>query len=185
MASFWGRAPVLFWTTIIGFIFSIVSAVAPDAPTFYAMRSLLGWFITPAQTLSLAFIKDMFFFHERARKIGLWSFVYITSPYIGPLFSNFILAGTEDWHLVYWVSTAIIGLYLVLIVAFVDETWYNREKHSTEQPARPSGFMGRLSRTMGFWQIQHHTGYFATVFSSFARLFEVIFKPAFFTVALS
>jgi MFS family permease len=96
MTSFWGRAPVLFWTAVIGMLFGIGAAVSKDFSTFHAMRACTGLFITAAQTISIAFIKDVFFFYERARKIGLWACLYIASPYTGPCFANFVVAG---WRL--------------------------------------------------------------------------------------
>ena len=40
------------------------------------------------RSLGLSFIKDMFFFHEHARKIGLWAWLYLLSPYLGKFHSN-------------------------------------------------------------------------------------------------
>ncbi|KPM42937.1 hypothetical protein AK830_g3620 [Neonectria ditissima] len=123
MTSFIGRAPTLFWSNLLGLLFSIGTALSPNFITFYAMRALTGFFITSAQTISIAFIKDMFFFHERARKIGLWALLYIASPFWGPLVGNFILGGTNSWENVFWVCVAVCGVDMILIVTFLDETW--------------------------------------------------------------
>jgi hypothetical protein len=61
MTSFWGRAPVLFWTAVIGMLFGIGAAVSKDFSTFHAMRACTGLFITAAQTISIAFIKGRIF----------------------------------------------------------------------------------------------------------------------------
>ncbi|KAK3115288.1 hypothetical protein LTR53_005511 [Teratosphaeriaceae sp. CCFEE 6253] len=178
MTRYWGRAPTLFWATFIGFLFSLGSALAPTWPTFYAMRAVMGWFLTAPQTISIAFLKDCFFFHERAGKIGLWSMLYIASPYIGPCFANFIVGRTGDWRAVFWLNTGVVALQLCFIVLFIDETWFDRERPSSEHPLRPQGFMHRILRLLGTWQIKHHSAYFDNVFSSYKCFASVLTKPA-------
>ncbi len=132
-----------------------------------------GFTLTAGQTSGLAFIHDMFFFHEQARKIGIWTAVFLASPYFGPLFANFILAGTGSWRNVYWLIFALGCLNLVLIGVFLDETWYRRDIPTSEQPARGP----RLLRVVGIWQIRNHKNYFPTVLNSLKRVVVVFLKP--------
>lgn len=185
MSSFWGRAPVLFWTTICGFIVSIGSAVSPTYECYFAMRVLTALFLTAGQTMSIAFLRDMFFFHERARKIGLWAALYIASPYLGPCLSNFVMHGTHHWPTVFWLCTGVVGLQIILVLAFVDETWYNRDKHSYEQPVRRAGIGGRLMRLTGLWQLQCHKAYFPGTWPTCKRFVTTITKPAFSLICIS
>ncbi|KAF4547707.1 Hypothetical protein D9617_37g012330 [Elsinoe fawcettii] len=183
MVSYFGRAPVLFWTTVIGFIFTILATVSSSFEMFYATRALQGLFITAAQTISIAFLKDMFFFHERARKIGLWACLYIASPYIGPCLSNFVLQGTGEWRDAFWMNVGVVALQIVFILTIIDETFYNRSLPHASQPERPAGLAGRLSRVVGLWQLQH-LSYFDTVAQTYKRLVAIILKPAFFLICL-
>ncbi|KAF7554453.1 hypothetical protein G7Z17_g2925 [Cylindrodendrum hubeiense] len=168
MTSFLGRAPTLFWSNLFGLVFSIGTAVSPNFTCFYAMRALTGFFITSAQTISIAFIRDMFFFHERARKIGLWALLYIASPFWGPLVGNFVLGGTNSWENVFWVCVAVCGVDMILIVSFLDETWYNRDIPSCDQPPRGHSFLARMSRIIGVWELKHHSLYYETALLFFA-----------------
>ncbi|KAF4999954.1 hypothetical protein FDECE_11356 [Fusarium decemcellulare] len=177
LTSFIGRAPTLFWSTFFGLVFSIITAVSPNFTTFYAMRAMSGLFLTSGQTIAVAFIKDTFFFHERARKIGLWALWYITSPYWGPLLSNFVVGGTHKWQDVFWLGVGVVVIDLILIIAFLDETWYNRDVPTPEQPSRGQGFGSRMLRVTGFWQLRHHSGYYETAYNSFKRFFLTIMKP--------
>ncbi|KAH7254422.1 hypothetical protein NW759_009586 [Fusarium solani] len=177
MTSFIGRAPTLFWSTFFGLVFSIVTAVSPNFPCFYAMRAMSGLFLTSGQTIAVAFIKDIFFFHERARKIGLWALMYITSPYLGPLLSNFVVGGTHKWQDVFWLGVGVVGIDLILIIAFLDETWYNRDIPTSKQPSRGQGFGSRMLRLTGVWQLRHHSTYYETAYDSFKRFFLTLFKP--------
>jgi MFS family permease len=84
----------MFWSTLSGTFFTLACAVAPNFPVFYGFRAMMGFTLTAYQVVGLAVVKDMFFFHEQARKIGIWVALFILSPYLGPFFSNFIIAGT-------------------------------------------------------------------------------------------
>lgn len=135
------------------------------------MRALMGFTLTACQTIGLSFIKDMFYFHEHARKIGLWACLFLISPYLAPFFASFMLAGLGEWRPVFWLVFAIGCLELVLILLFADETWYNRRLAT--QPDRGN----RIMRLLGVWQIQNHKGNFDTVAQSCRRLTTVLFKP--------
>ncbi|KAF5026371.1 hypothetical protein F66182_1579 [Fusarium sp. NRRL 66182] len=177
MTSIIGRAPTLFWSTLFGLVFSIVAAVAPNFQVFLGVRAVQGLFLTSGQTIAIAFIKDIFFFHERARKIGLWALMYITSPYWGPLLSNFVIGGTHKWEDVFWLSAGVTAISLLLILAFLDETWYNRDVPVSEQPSRGQGFTSRLLRLTGLWQMRHHSGYFETFYDAMRRVILILSKP--------
>lgn len=182
MTNIIGRAPTLFWTNLLGFFFCIGTAASPNFRTFYAMRALTGFFITSGQTISIAFIRDIFFFHERARKIGLWALLYIASPFWGPMIGNFVVGGTHSWQNVFWVASGVCALQQVFMIAFLDETWYNRDIPVGQQPPRGKGFMSRLSRVIGAWELHHRSSYYQAVWHSFKRYFQTLTKPEFFVV---
>ncbi|KIW84767.1 hypothetical protein Z517_00155 [Fonsecaea pedrosoi CBS 271.37] len=170
---FWGRAPVLFWTTLAGTLFSLGTVLTDDFDTYYALRALQGFCLSSVQGIGLNFIKDMFFFHEHARKIGIWAAIFLTGPYLGPPFGNFIIAGTGGYIGCLWLGFACCCVNLALIILFSDETWYKREVPIEDQPVRGQ----RLFRVVGIWQLTIQKGYFLSVPESFHRLFRVFLKP--------
>lgn len=185
MTSIIGRAPTLFWSTFFGLIFTIISAVAPNFETFMGVRAMQGLFLTSGQTIAIAFIKDIFFFHERARKIGLWALMYITSPYWGPLLANFVIGETHQWQDAFWLGVGVNAISLLFILAFLDETWYNRDLPTSEQPPRGQGFFSRLLRLTGVWQMQCRSTYFETVYDAVKRVLLILTKPVILLVLLS
>ena len=168
-----------------GFGFSVGAAVAPTYEVYFGMRVLTAFFLTAGQTMTIAVLKDMFYFHERARKIGLWAVLYIASPYLGPCLGNFVVYQTGRWQDVFWLCAGVVALQIILVLVFVDETWYNRTKHYSEQPARPSGLSGRFLRLLGIWQIKHHTSYFPTTLEAIRRFARLITRLPFFLICLS
>ena len=156
--SYWGRAPVMFWSVLAGTLFTLACTVTHNFLVFYGFRAMMGLTLTAYQAVGLSCIKDMFFFHEHARKIGIWVALFVLSPYLGPLLGNFIISGTNEWRPVFWMAFGTCCLDLVLIVVFLDETFYNREIPKEAQPDRGP----RLMRVIGSWQIRNHN-YFRPV----------------------
>ena len=181
MSTWWGRAPTIFWTALISAFLNLGVALSPDWQTYYVTRVVQGLFSNAPPSIAIAFIRDIFFFHERARKIGLWTTLFIASPYFGPLFANFMLAGLLDWRPVLWLWVATQALFVVACILFLDETWYNRETADELQPRRGSGFVNRMSRVMGIWQIRHHSQ-FLTLRHSIMRFVQAILKPVLLVV---
>ncbi|PNY25390.1 Uncharacterized protein TCAP_04679 [Tolypocladium capitatum] len=130
LSAYFGRLPVLFWFLVMATATAAWCAAATTFDSFMAARILNGFFSTVAQGGGLMFINDIFFFHERARKINIWAGFIILSPYFGPLFTAFIIS-TQEWNVAFWLFFAMCGLALVLSVLFIPETYYNRRHHDT------------------------------------------------------
>jgi len=73
LSAYAGRLPVLFWFLVLSTITAAWCAGATSIESFTAARTLNGTFSTVSQAGGLMFIQDMFFFHERARKINIWA----------------------------------------------------------------------------------------------------------------
>ncbi|EXJ67941.1 uncharacterized protein A1O5_08555 [Cladophialophora psammophila CBS 110553] len=170
---FWGRAPVLFWVTFTGAFLTLGVCLVEDFTGFYALRALTGFFVSGSLTVGLAFIQDMFFLHEQARKIGIWFAIFNTCVYFAPMLGYYIMAGTGNWRATFWMAFGLETFVVMLIVLFIDETCYRRDKTITEQPSRGN----RLLRLTGIWQIRVHRQYFASVYGSFLRLLHILYKP--------
>lgn len=124
------------------------------------------------------FIKDMFFFHEHARKINIWSGFIVLSPYLGPLLAAFIV-NTQIWQWAFGVYAIETGLCLIAIILFVDETYYDRK---TDQPELyPNG--PRWQRMLGIQQMR--TRYIQNTFKDAAmRPLIIICKPVVFLAVI-
>lgn len=172
LISVCGRAPVLFYATLVGTLFTLGCILAPSFSAFYGLRAIQGFFFTALQTIGLAFIQDIFFFHEHAKKIGIWTSCFLISPYFGPLLANFIVWGTNSWRAPYWMVFALGCLVMVLIILFIDEPWYRRDILLENQPIKGR----RIFRVLGVWQLRHNA-YFLALPTSCRRLTSVFIKP--------
>ncbi|WEW61908.1 hypothetical protein PRK78_007408 [Emydomyces testavorans] len=152
LSAYFGRYPVLFWFLVLALATAIWCAAAVTFESFMAARLLNGFFSTVMQGGGLMFIKDLFFFHEHARKINIWASFIIVSPYLGPLLTAFII-NTQKWQWAFGVYSVMTGLCLIATILFVDETYYNRKIPEDQQPKRES----RWKRMIGTeqWHSRH------------------------------
>ena len=109
------------------------------------------------------FVQDVFFFHERPRKINIWTGTVIISPHLGPLVSSFLVY-YKTWPDAFWVNTGLSAFCLLLVLAFMDETMYNRGPSHSQQP----GPRMRLLRLVGTEQ-WHSTRLRQTLLQAFMR----------------
>ncbi|BCS26716.1 putative MFS transporter [Aspergillus puulaauensis] len=174
LAAYFGRFPVLFWFIVLALATAIWCAAAQSFESFMAARILNGFFSTVAQGGGLMFIKDMFFFHEQARKINIWSAFIVLSPYMGPMLAAFITS-TQIWQWAFGVYAIETGLCLIAIALFVEETYYDRKNTQFELvPNAP-----RWKRMLGIQQRQ--TGYIInTPLDAAMRPLKVLVKPVVF-----
>ena len=156
-----------------GTLLTLGACLVPDFAAYYAIRALMGVFLSSGPAVGLAFIQDIFFLHEHARKIGVWIAAVQVCPYFSPMFGSYIVAATGSWRATYWMTFGLECFVLVSIVLFVDESFYRRDIPQSEQPHRSN----RMLRLVGFWQYQIHRDYFASFGSPILRLFEILFKP--------
>ncbi|KIX94865.1 uncharacterized protein Z520_09555 [Fonsecaea multimorphosa CBS 102226] len=170
---FWGRAPVLFWTSFIGTVLTLATCLVPDFAGYYGLRALMGFFLCSGPAVGLAFIQDIFFLHEQARKIGIWIFAVQICPYCSPMFGSYIIAATGSWRATYWMVFGLEAFVLLCLALFLDESFYRRDLPLSEQPQRGN----RILRLIGWWQLQVHHQYFASFASSLLRVFEILLKP--------
>ena len=176
LSTWWGRAPTIFWSQVIALFLNLGVALSTKWHTYYVIRVLSGIFSNAPPSIAIALLRDMFFFHERARKIGLWTFCFIASPYFGPLFANFMLAGLGHWRPVLWLNFGMHAGFVLTMILFLDETWYNRDIATGEQPRRRGGFFSRMMRLTGIWQIKNHAS-FLPLQRSVTRFVQALLKP--------
>ena len=174
LMAYFGRLPILFWFTLFAFWTSAFCTGARNLQQYEVARVLNGLFSTVAQGGGLIFINDIFFAHEHARKINVWSFFIIISPYLGPLVTAFIIQ-KNSWRWAFGLCTLISVMCLVGVVCFGEETYYDRKLSSNSQPLSKS----RVQRLIGVEQFRsrHLRKSFA---AALYRPIDAILKPVVF-----
>jgi MFS family permease len=101
------------------------AALSPSYIGFTVCRTLQGLFNTAPQVIGLSMIHDMFFFHERARKVNLWAFSFLCGPFLGAFISA-LLVQKLSWRAVFGILAGLHGLSILVIILFGEETLSDR-----------------------------------------------------------
>ncbi|KAG2747498.1 MFS general substrate transporter [Suillus brevipes Sb2] len=165
----YGRLPVLFWSQVFALAFLVGNTFSPNLATF-AGKISNGLYI----------VTDIFPFHLQARKLNIWTFGYIISPFLSPFAFGFLVARTS-WRWAYGIGSLYGAVVVALIALFMEETMYDRHLDPNLQQILP-GIRYRLETLIGI------TGYKMTKYRSrwseivWACL-NVVWRPQFILVA--
>lgn len=144
LADYFGRLPVTLVFQCIFLATCAWSAAATSYKSYLAARVLNGFFCSVGQGGALMWIKDLFFFHEHPRAINYVEFSIITSPYLGPLITAFIVNGTT-WRWAFWLCTILAAIALISVVFVLDETLYTRSGSESESVTTKYSRIQRLA----------------------------------------
>lgn len=90
-----------------------------------AARFFQGLGVSPAATVGLAIINDLFFEHERGQKVGMWVLAIDLGLLFGPLIGGFVDLAGAAW--IQWLTAILLGVVLIAEIFFLPETLYPRK----------------------------------------------------------
>ncbi|KFY05247.1 hypothetical protein O988_00144 [Pseudogymnoascus sp. VKM F-3808] len=144
-AILYGKRPVYLAGCVLFVATSVWCAASPSYSSLVAARVLQGMAVSPVECLPSATIAEIFFLHERAYRIGIYTLLLLGGKNLVPLVSAAIIEGL-DWRWVFWIVAMIVGFCGVLVFFFVPETFWDRTP-------RPRG--RTLSRLPSVVQMYH------------------------------
>jgi hypothetical protein len=100
-AILFGKRPVYLAGAILFIITSIWGAVSPSYNSLLVARIFQGIAISPVECLPSATIAEIFFLHERAYRIGIYTLLLLGGKNLVPLVSAAIIQ-TLGWRWVFW-----------------------------------------------------------------------------------
>ncbi|PHH64062.1 hypothetical protein CDD81_5055 [Ophiocordyceps australis] len=124
-AILWGKRPVYLASAIVFIGTCLWAAWSPSFSSLLAARVFQGLAISPVECLPSATIAEIFFLHERAYRIGIYTLLLLGGKNLVPLISAAII-GRLGWPWVFWIVAMVVGLGFVLLFLFVPETFWDR-----------------------------------------------------------
>ena len=144
-----GRTSVIFWSTFTVLIFNIwgASMTGPQQYVpFLLSRFFAGLGSAVPSTLGPRVLMDLFYIHERGRAFSVFSLAFLTGPLAAPTLGCFIAAKT-DWPVMFWWTIPLLGIALILIFIFMEETGFERDGKA-QYPHQPEQFVANRIATL-------------------------------------
>ncbi|KAI1417136.1 MFS general substrate transporter [Hypoxylon sp. FL1857] len=145
-AILYGKRPVYLYSAILFVLSAIWCALSPNFTSLILARIFQGIAVSPVECLPSATIAEIFFLHERAYRIGVYTLLLLGGKNLVPLVSAAII-GRLGWRWVFWILAMVVGFCGTLLFFFVPETFWDRSPtpRSRRHPKRPSLFSRRSS----------------------------------------
>lgn len=124
-AAIYGKRPVYLAGQIVFCVSCIWAAVSKSYGSLVAARVLEGFGVSPVECLPSSSIAEIFFLHERAFRLGIYTMLLLGGKNIVPLVSAAIIESLS-WRWVFWVVAIIVGFNFILTFFFVPETSWDR-----------------------------------------------------------
>ncbi|KAK0669524.1 protein HOL1 [Cercophora samala] len=137
-AILWGKRPVYLFSSILFILTSVWCALSPNFTSLVIARILQGVSVSPVECLPSATIAEIFFLHERAFRIGIYTLLLLGGKNLVPLVSAAIIQKL-GWRWVFWIVAMIVGFCSVLLFVFVPESFWDRAPHRRKK-SRPNFF---------------------------------------------
>ncbi|KAL5343166.1 major facilitator superfamily domain-containing protein [Aspergillus crustosus] len=132
LSDIYGRRIVFVAGTVIALVSTIGAAVADSYSGYMAARFFQGFGVSPASSVGMAVVNDLFFDYERGEKLGLWVLALDSGLLFGPTFGGFLNLVSAAW--INWFNAILFGSLLVLELFFMPETLYPRTLMLTRMP---------------------------------------------------
>lgn len=100
-AILFGKRPVYLTSAIIFIGTALWAAWSPTFGSLLAARVFQGMAISPVECLPSATVAEIFFLHERAFRIGIYTLLLLSGKNLVPLVSAAIIQAL-GWHWTFW-----------------------------------------------------------------------------------
>lgn len=102
-AILFGKRPVYLVGIVLFIISAVWTAVSPNYPSLVIARVFMGLAVSPVECLPSASIAEIFFLHERAYRLGIYTLLLLSGKNLVPLVSAAIIEGLT-WRWVFWYN---------------------------------------------------------------------------------
>ncbi|KAL4941624.1 hypothetical protein BDV06DRAFT_194032 [Aspergillus oleicola] len=135
-AILWGKRPVYILGATLFILSAVWCALSPNYPSLVVARIFQGIAVSPVECLPSATIAEIYFLHERAYRVGIYTLLLLGGKNLVPLVSAAIIESL-GWRWVFWIVAIIVGACLVLIILFLPETFWDRTPRPRRHRKRP------------------------------------------------
>ncbi|KAG7768411.1 hypothetical protein KL931_003017 [Ogataea haglerorum] len=125
LAQQYGKRPVYLISLLGNIMFNLWQPYTHSNGEWIASRILNGFFFAPVESLPEITVGDLFFEHERATYMGVYSVALFGSNYMAPMLSGFVRDGL-GWKWAIWIACIFGAVCWFFLLFFMEETNYTR-----------------------------------------------------------
>ena len=167
-----GRRALLFWSTVVCGVASVLCALAPTVALLTISRFVQGAAGGGGIVLARAVAADLTKGVAAARLFSLFMTLSSIAPIVAPVLGGLILAWTGSWRAMFYVLAAVSLVLAAVTWSFLPETLPAERRHTGGLRQTGRAFLG-LARDRVF------AGYALTIFFAYASLFGYISASSF------
>ena len=124
-AILYGKRPVYLVSAVVYLLTSVWCALAPNFVNLVVARVFQGIAVSAVECLPSATVAEIYFLHEKAYRLGIYTLLLLGGKNLVPLVSAVIIQAM-GWRWVFWVVAIIVGFCFGLLFLFVPETFWDR-----------------------------------------------------------
>ncbi|CUM66269.1 uncharacterized protein PRCAT00003930001 [Priceomyces carsonii] len=124
-AVLYGKRLVYLLGILLFLIGSLWAGGSQSFGSLMGARVITGIGASPTESLPSATIAEIYFAHERAYRVGIYTMLMLGGKNIVPLLSGLVFQYL-DRHWLFWILSMFLGTNLVLTFLFVPETFWDR-----------------------------------------------------------
>ncbi|EGC41682.1 MFS transporter [Histoplasma capsulatum var. duboisii H88] len=124
-AILYGKRPIYLLGSALFIVSAVWCAVSPNFVSLLLARIFQGVAVSPVECLPSATIAEIFFLHERAYRVGIYTLLLLGGKNLVPLVSAAITQSL-GWRWVFWIVAITTGFGLILVFFFVPESFWDR-----------------------------------------------------------
>lgn len=136
-AVLYGKRFVYLVALVVFFAGALWGGASHSFGTLMGARVLMGIGGSPTESLPSASIAEIYFLHERAYRLGIYTLLMLGGKNIVPMIAGFII-NDIGWNWVFWILAIISGMNLTLTYFFVPETFWDRTPKPNKQSLKES-----------------------------------------------
>lgn len=151
-----GKRPVYIVTSCLFILTAVWCALSPTYISLIVARVVQGLVVSPVECMPSATIAEIFFLHERAYRLGIYTLLLLGGKNLVPLVSAAIIQSL-GWRWVFWVVAIVVGFSSMLLFFLVPETFWDRTPRAHhERPALAR--LRRLSSSIHYSKERREAG---------------------------
>ncbi|KAK5164225.1 uncharacterized protein LTR77_009919 [Saxophila tyrrhenica] len=124
-AILYGKRPVYLVAATFFLVTCIWCSESPSFASLVVARIFQGLAVSSVECLPSATVAEIFFLHEKAYRLGIYTLLLLGGKNLVPLVSAAIIQSL-GWRWVFRIVAMIIGFCLILLFFFVPETFWDR-----------------------------------------------------------